>query len=284
MSEEIFPGYLKTRFTRLATFIVKVSTHTSYMLRNSAPASVILEYYKTLLRRRKYLEYEETSRKFHRQILAGQFSIDWFTESVPRWMVALEVLGDKSRALKGLEIGSLEGMSALFLLSQFPQLHLTCVDTWAGSDEHFDKNIVDIRGFAEIERNFDLNMADFKDRLNKVKSTSLSFFLNCQANEEFDVIYVDGSHYSDDILLDALKGFELLKVGGLMVFDDYLWPYYMKMGDSAASAIHAFLKLKRGLFRLVFVSKQIAIVKNSQSNRLRRSVSSGRGQQNGALT
>ena len=42
-------------------------------------------------------------------------------------------------------------------------------------------------------------------------------------DEYFDFIYIDGSHQAPDVLFDALLGFELLRVGGIMVFDDYLW-------------------------------------------------------------
>jgi predicted O-methyltransferase YrrM len=41
-------------------------------------------------------------------------------------------------------------------------------------------------------------------------------------NQKFDVIYVDGSHLACDVLFDAVNSFKLLKVGGLMIFDDYL--------------------------------------------------------------
>ena len=39
----------------------------------------------------------------------------------------------------------------------------------------------------------------------------------------YDVIYVDGSHTARDVLQDAVLGWGLLKRGGLMIFDDYLW-------------------------------------------------------------
>jgi predicted O-methyltransferase YrrM len=39
----------------------------------------------------------------------------------------------------------------------------------------------------------------------------------------FDLIYVDGSHHATDVLQDAILGFQLLRVGGLLIFDDYLW-------------------------------------------------------------
>jgi predicted O-methyltransferase YrrM len=39
----------------------------------------------------------------------------------------------------------------------------------------------------------------------------------------FDFIYIDGSHTAKDVLTDACMAWPLLKQGGLMVFDDYLW-------------------------------------------------------------
>lgn len=41
--------------------------------------------------------------------------------------------------------------------------------------------------------------------------------------QRFDLVYIDGSHYSHDVLSDAVLSFPLLKVGGHMLFDDYLW-------------------------------------------------------------
>ena len=39
----------------------------------------------------------------------------------------------------------------------------------------------------------------------------------------FDLIYIDGSHTAADVLIDAVLAFQLLRVGGVMIFDDYLW-------------------------------------------------------------
>ena len=39
----------------------------------------------------------------------------------------------------------------------------------------------------------------------------------------FDLIYIDGSHTAADVLTDAVLAFQLLRVGGVMIFDDYLW-------------------------------------------------------------
>ena len=36
----------------------------------------------------------------------------------------------------------------------------------------------------------------------------------------FDFIYVDASHRAPDVLLDAVLAFQLLRIGGLIIFDD----------------------------------------------------------------
>jgi len=41
-------------------------------------------------------------------------------------------------------------------------------------------------------------------------------------NKSFDFIYIDGSHNGEDILSDAIESFKLLKVNGLIFFDDFL--------------------------------------------------------------
>ena len=46
----------------------------------------------------------------------------------------------------------------------------------------------------------------------------------------FDVAYVDGSHAARDVIGDGVMCWELLRRGGVMVFDDYRWDRVM--GDA----------------------------------------------------
>lgn len=39
----------------------------------------------------------------------------------------------------------------------------------------------------------------------------------------FDLIYIDGSHMRLDVLTDAVMAWQLLRVHGILVFDDYEW-------------------------------------------------------------
>ena len=41
----------------------------------------------------------------------------------------------------------------------------------------------------------------------------------------YSIIYVDGSHWSKDVLQDTVLAWGLLRVGGVMIFDDYQMGY-----------------------------------------------------------
>jgi predicted O-methyltransferase YrrM len=59
---------------------------------------------------------------------------------------------------------------------------------------------------------------------------------------ELDFILVDGLHTAIGVLRDAVLSFEALKIGGVMVFDDYLWESMPRELDRPKVAIDAFLK------------------------------------------
>ena len=114
--------------------------------------------------------------------------------------------------LKVLELGSLEGRSALWFVENLlthPQSHLTCVD---------------IFWHPATERRFDNNLAEpvARGQVRKVKESSHAWLAR-QQGAQFDLIYVDASHTARDVLLDALLCWRLLRPGGLLLFDDYLW-------------------------------------------------------------
>lgn len=37
----------------------------------------------------------------------------------------------------------------------------------------------------------------------------------------YDFVYIDGSHHAKDVMIDALQAWSLIKVGGIIIFDDY---------------------------------------------------------------
>lgn len=135
------------------------------------------------------------------------------------------------RPARILEVGSYEGASACYLIGQLAKdagIEIHCVDSWQGGVEHQSGGI----DMAAVESRFRKNVQLAIDRVaNKVelvvhKGTSdvcLSRLVADGRKNYFDFVYIDGSHQAPDVLCDAALGFKLLKVGGIMVFDDYLW-------------------------------------------------------------
>ncbi len=68
------------------------------------------------------------------------------------------------------------------------------------------------------------------------------------------------------MIIDAIKSFELLKIGGILIFDDYIWGYYKNPMDNPAGAINSFLRLKKGAFEILSVYGQL-ILKKTRNDR-----------------
>lgn len=183
------------------------------------------------------------------------FSKDWFSLHTPVWDRILAEHSPRSGFLNILEVGSWEGLSCCYLLNKLNDASLTCVDTWQGSDEHSEN-------LAEVEENFDSNTQIFGNRVTKWKGTSSEFFRQ-NRNERFDFIYVDGSHYFSDVLIDALNSHDLLNLGGLLIFDDYLWSFYEDERLQPARAINVFLSKHRKDYRVVHAGGQLVLKRKS---------------------
>lgn len=161
-----------------------------------------------------------------------EFSNQWFEVGAKKiWDELIPLINPRT----ALEVGSYEGASACYLIDKLaPNLTLHCIDTWAGSSEHINGSHADTDGInmGEVERRFFSNInkaiAPHLDaisiHIHKGESAlELSKLLAGGLDEYFDFIYIDGSHVACDVLLDAVLSFKLLKVGGVMVFDDYFW-------------------------------------------------------------
>lgn len=227
------------------------------LMRTSAPPAIYLGYLLHYLTRGSIIaRFAARSSALIEKARNIDFSHDWFNAHIPFWLDTMETCGALDKNIEVLEIGSWEGYSSFMILNMFESAKLTCVDTWEGADEH--KGLSEV---AEIERKFDENLSAYSTRLSKVKGTSLGYFNNCEKKERFDLIYVDGSHHADDVIVDAVKSFELLRNGGLIIFDDYLWRHYRRIRDNPAGAINAFLRLKKGNYRVIKVYSQLILMK-----------------------
>ncbi|HIK57419.1 MAG TPA: class I SAM-dependent methyltransferase [Synechococcales cyanobacterium M55_K2018_004] len=151
-----------------------------------------------------------------------QFTQDWFGRNIPLWKQHLQPLKDQEQ-LNALEIGSWEGRSACWLLENIlthPTARLTCVDSFEGNEEY--REMLEPGFLESVESRFDFNIAraGAAEKVTKLVGKSAEV-LRTLPLRNFDLIYIDGSHVACDVLSDAVLSWELLKVGGLLIFDDY---------------------------------------------------------------
>lgn len=228
----------------------------------SGRPSVIWHYFKDNLRYR-LVDYgilatsaEKVARaraEFDKHASQGQFSALWFDRNIVPWCLIFSKTFDRADPVRILEIGSWEGRSTLFLLTYFPQGHVTAVDPWSGNEEHQEDVAWDLQG---LEIRFDKNVSPLAARLIKRKGLSSHILPELLDQEQkFDIIYVDGSHVAEDVLTDAINSWRLLNDGGLLIFDDFLWTSYERARANPAWPISLFLKYHEGEYNLLTVSR-----------------------------
>ena len=174
---------------------------------------------------------------------------DWFSYNINIWKNYLMPL----KEIKYLEIGSFEGRSAVFVGELNNVEEVTCVDTFDGSDEHKDDN------FDLVYKNCSENLKKLNTPYNLIKDTSHNFFK--KNNKKFNVIYIDGSHFYDDVKKDFINAMNCLDEEGILICDDFLWFYYKKIEDNPIGAILECYENYKNDLEILFINYQIIFKK-----------------------
>jgi predicted O-methyltransferase YrrM len=177
------------------------------------------------------------------------FSDDWVTPRISIWKQVLLKLKNKNQFL---EVGSHEGRSAIWFIENGLDSNgeITCIDSWICSIKH--------------EETFDLNIdLCLKTNLTKkvIKLKGFSYFHLASLitqKKEFDLIYIDGSHKSRDVIIDACLSWNLLKLNGILIFDDYL---LLTKDDYAKPAIDLFVDMFKENIKYLYIGDQLIIQK-----------------------
>jgi predicted O-methyltransferase YrrM len=152
------------------------------------------------------------------------FTQDWFSRSIPSWSLILNKLSERTTHLRILEVGVFEGRSTCWLLQNHcktPESSIVAIDSFQGGIEHqgmelgtlrkrFEANIATVESPAQVEIREGFSLPQLAK-------------LIAEGYQRFDFISIDASLQAPDVLGDAVLGFELLKPGGVMAFDDYIW-------------------------------------------------------------
>jgi hypothetical protein len=189
-----------------------------------------------------------------------ELSDDWTSNNFPIWEKVLRSHGEKFR--NALEVGSFEGRSAVFLLEFLPKLHLTCVDLFQYTDEFFPDR-KDMRSEFTGGVRFDKNLSKYSGRYDKIVAPSCNALANMvREKKRFDLIYIDGSHYRDDVVLDAFLSWKLLKEKGIIIFDDYSWRTDLPASDRPKDAIDLFIYCHLDELAILHNGEQLIIKKD----------------------
>lgn len=185
------------------------------------------------------------------------FTQDYFSHNIPHLTAMLSRIPEKKRFL---EIGSFEGRSTCWFLEQMDDDgSITCIDTWKGSEEHVNLDL------SDLLKRFGDNWSEVirpEQIVRAIQKTSFDgLAMLAVAEQQFDFIYIDGSHQAPDVMTDACMAFPLLKKGGVMVFDDYLWGKELGVLHNPKIAVDAFTTIFAERCNIVGIGYQVAVQK-----------------------
>lgn len=194
-----------------------------------------------------------------------KFTTDWFKWAPDIWNQLIPHMTDNKKIL---EVGSYEGRSSVWIMEHMMSEHseLFCIDTWEGGEEHQAMGI-DMESVEDrFHHNISVARTKFQNRKVysfKDKSSVALGGLNASSEhlESFDWIYIDGSHIARDVMADACAAWPLLKSGGFMVFDDYLWGVNLPATHKPKIAIDFFVNLFEEELTIAHIGYQFIVRK-----------------------
>lgn len=184
---------------------------------------------------------------------------NWFDSQKINFEKHLAHLKDKPD-LRFLQIGVFTGDASIWLCENVltdKSSWLYDVDTWHGSDEAVHNDM----DFEEVLKFYEKRIGKLKSVV-RLRMTSDEYFAG-NNNIRFDFIYIDGDHTSEQVAKDAKNAWLLLKPGGIMAFDDYLWGKDLEPSLTPKPAIDNFLSEYAGRYWLLSQDYQVWIQKNA---------------------
>ena len=196
-----------------------------------------------------------------------KFTEDWFSADDLVQFLPLKT----QEEIHFLEIGSFEGKSTVWFLENIllnEKSTITCIDPWttySQNNNSFDSyNKVDSEwNFTDNKNTFlhNIYLSGFKNKVIIEQGFSNEilpkFILD---KKKYDIIFIDGNHTSPFVITDGIMSWYLLKEGGLMIFDDYLW------GDTNSTlspklAVDSFINCFRDYIEVIWSEYRLVIKK-----------------------
>lgn len=131
---------------------------------------------------------------------------------------------------------------------------MTCIDIFTGPiEKRFDNN---------------LRVSGLGSRAIKRKGYSQDV-LRVLEVEGYDFAYIDGCHTAACALTDTVMTWELIKPGGIIIFDDYAWHMKEPPAERPKIAFDAFLEAFINQIEVRQIGRQLIVKKLESSGRTR---------------
>jgi predicted O-methyltransferase YrrM len=128
-----------------------------------------------------------------------------------------------NKPIRYLEIGTFYGANLLSVANTYgahPESKLYCVDPWEEYADYPEYKNEQNTIYSKFMNNVENSGVKEKLVINRGYSNAV---IPTFEDDFFDIIYIDGNHEPEYVLEDAVLSFRKLKVGGMMIFDDYGW-------------------------------------------------------------
>ena len=226
-----------------------------YQFKNGATYPIFMMFIKDRLMHPFLSQTKKKFKKKHQDFLKSKnTTTDYFSINAFYWN---KILNKNFKKFSYLEIGSLEGNSALYILKNHLTKNVVCVDLW------------DLDNFLSNAKknldNFIKNLKEFDNKYSYFKMRSDDFFHNNK--EFFDVIYIDGWHGASQVRKDISNSWKFLKVEGIMICDDYFYEgdsYKNSDKDIPAPEINNFIRENQKNLKILCVNNNQIFLKKTQ--------------------
>lgn len=185
-----------------------------------------------------------------------KYTQNWFSQHTPLWTTILAPF--KNKPVNVIEIGSFEGMATVWLCENIlthKDAHIDCVDPYQPYLTEGNLHL----NMSQAKEYFLENIKPYKDKIT-LHETKSEVYLKRRV-ELADIVYVDGDHTAAAALTDGILSHLILKPGGIIIFDDYLWAGMRESPDLPKGAITAFMNSFANQYDLLSIGYQIILRK-----------------------
>lgn len=165
---------------------------------------------------------------------------------------------DKSQPMIGMEVGCFFGGTSVGLVNwmKHPESKLICVDPFLDTylpEKSLYEHYWSAPRWKGQRARFVQTTQHVKSRLIVHQGFSQDILptLESQWKNKLAFVFIDGDHRAEAVYKDSVGSFNLLQIGGYLVFDDYFWGLELPEEFHTQKGIDRFLAEYQGQYELI---------------------------------